>query len=230
MDANTGPVRNEKQPNADPRERRDQGGDAQPTPGPAAAAGAALEVTATLEPFPTYVSMRFGPSMLLAALASVGVGGWNGLNWRLQRENIVFSTFGMDYIPPLMAHFDFRGIDLQGRRLDAIDLSCCLLDGANLAGCSLRAARFWWVGHASFRGSSLNTAHFEACNLTGCDFRDADLTGATFDDLMMYLEEDPPLGLPPEVMMCCKAVTAGDPRREFLAGATDLNKPMPFPA
>ena len=187
-------------------QQRDQACDADPTTvSKAGKEQAPIAVAAALEFNPAYVKLRFGPDLLLAALNSVGVAGWNDLLKRLRQANIVFSTIGMDDVPPMMADMDCTGADLSRRTLDGIDLRYVTLDGANLSGCSLRGARFWWVRQANFQNADLRDATFVGSDLSGTDFTGANTCGVGFDEVT-YFDESPPIGLPVALLAWCEAL------------------------
>ncbi len=190
----------------DSSQQRDQAGDADSAAGTEAGKEqAALNVAVSLEFNPAYVHLGFGPDLLLVALNRVGVAGWNDLMHRLSEDNIVFSTFSLDAIPPVMANLDFQGMTLRGRNLDGINLRYVNLDGANLSGCSLRGAVFWWVRQVDFRHTDLRDAHFESSDITGVDFTGARTCGVAFDDVH-YEEECPPAGLPAVQLAQCEVM------------------------
>lgn len=162
-------------------------------------------VEAALEFNPAYVQLKFGPDLLVAALDTVGVAGWNDLLERLREANIVFSTIALDAVPPVMADLKFMGVDLRGRELDGIDLRYVTLDGANLAGCSLRGAAFWWIRQANFQNADLRDARFEGSDLTGTDFTGARTCGMRFDEVT-YFDESPPIGMPSTQLTQCEAL------------------------
>ena len=164
-----------------------------------------LNVAVALEFNPAYVKLRFGPDLLVAALDSVGVAGWNALLGRLRQANVIFSTISMDDVPPMMADMDCTGADLSRRILDGIDLRYVTMDGANLAGCSLRGALFWWVLGANFQHADLRDAQFEGSDLTGADFTGARTCGMGFDEVT-YFQEAPPIGLPAALLARCEAL------------------------
>jgi hypothetical protein len=180
---------------------------------------AALNVAAALEFNPAYVKLRFGPDLLVAALDAVGVAGWNNLLRRLRQANVVFSTIGMEDVPPVIADLNFSGINLGERNLDGIDLRYITLDGADLSKCSLRGARFWCVRHVSFRCSDLSGARFEAPGLSGADFTGAELHDATIEDAD-YCAEDPPIGMPPQMLAICRSISKDHPVRRVEAMLT----------
>eukprot|EP00316_Scyphosphaera_apsteinii_P016000 CAMPEP_0119305356 /NCGR_PEP_ID=MMETSP1333-20130426/6368_1 /TAXON_ID=418940 /ORGANISM="Scyphosphaera apsteinii, Strain RCC1455" /LENGTH=384 /DNA_ID=CAMNT_0007308429 /DNA_START=318 /DNA_END=1472 /DNA_ORIENTATION=- len=72
---------------------------------------------------------------------------------------------------------DLRNYNLEGIKLENVDLTCAVLDGSNLKGADLTNA----IGTGtSFIGALVEGAKFEQANLMGADFSKANLMGTNF--------------------------------------------------
>ena len=132
-------------------------------------------------------------------------------------RNIVFCVWGGDSgTPPLAAHLNFSSLVMHGRVLDGIDLRWCELDGADLSGCSLRMAKFVNVLRANFERADLRATVFEGADITGTRFDSADVYGIQLKDRVHYNVEEPPTGLPPEMLAQCEARAPDHPIRKMI--------------
>lgn len=175
--------------------------------------GAPLKIGGHVELSPSYVSLTFGPDLLLAVLATGGVSAWNALAARLQRANIVPPSYLIEDIPPVMACLSFQNADLQGRDLSGIDLSWCDCAGAAFSGCNLRGATLWCIEGASLRDADLRDARLLSHDVSGVDFTGSDLRGTIFCDHLICSEDKPPIRLPARLVAKCRPVPRDGGRR-----------------
>ena len=159
---------------------------------------------------PVVLHLRFGPELLPAVLSQVGVPGWNDLVRRIvdRRERDVDDPAE---IPPIRVLLDFSGLVMRGRNLNGIDLRGCFLAGADLSRCSLAMAKFSKVPRTNFEGADLRAALFEVSDISGARFTGADVFGLQQKGGLHYRAEEPPIGIPVDLLGMCRAWGADFP-------------------
>ena len=111
--------------------------------------------------------------------------------------------------PPVGVTLSFRGLRRAHYRLTGIDLTLCELEGADFEGACLQGAKLGFCPKANFRYARLQGASFRA-DVSGVDFTGAELQGAEWGDAY-YFANDPPVGLPTEVLAACQCEPASAP-------------------
>ena len=138
-------------------------------------------------------------------LGHFDVPSWNSFVANLVERRLLSICWSRWESPPLLVvMIDFRGLRRVHYRLDGIDLRHCWLADADFTEASLRNARLGCGRNVCYKGARLHGADFRHVEISGCDFTDclgietALFAGAVYDP------ENPPKGLPPEVLVRCR--------------------------
>ncbi len=144
-------------------------------------------------------------------LQHMDVRGWNEFVGELVRRGMVPIAWSKgERPPPVGVMFDFRGLRRMHYRLNGINLSLCALDGGSFECASLKGALLGDGKAVCYRGARIHGARF-CGDISGCDFSGCSgIEHALWDDASFSVE-DPPIGLPPEVLTRCKPEPASAP-------------------
>jgi hypothetical protein len=153
-------------------------------------------------PFQLHIDL--GQSFLLTVLDRYGVEGWNRWLQALAVGNFFPQVWGKDEpIPAVLFGLCFGGADLSGRKLDGIKFGMAWHPHTRFDSASLVCAELGCCRNSSFCMADLRQANFEDGDITGCDFCGAILDSIRLDGAT-YDHEDPPIGLPPELLKICR--------------------------
>lgn len=138
------------------------------------------------------------------------VASWNVFVADLLSRDLIPAVWTDGAPPPITVVFDFRRLMRAHYKMDGIDLSLAYLDHADLTQASLKGARLGFGKNVSYRGARLHGADFKGIEISGCDFTDsAGVEPLSFAGAY-YAPDNPPKGLPAEVLAVCEEET-GDP-------------------
>jgi hypothetical protein len=153
------------------------------------------------------------------------VSQWNDFMGKLIRRGMtpVAWTKGRRP-PPLGVMFDFRGLSCTCQRRELVDFTFCDLGDADFTATNLLGAKLGSCPGAVFTAASLESAHFRG-DISGADFTDAEVGDADFSHAY-YHSDNPPTGLPPEVLAACDGVPPSVDGDDGDAGA-DLISRLP---
>jgi hypothetical protein len=133
------------------------------------------------------------------------VAEWNAFMADLMSRDLIPAVWASGKRPPpVTVDLNFKGLQRAHYRLDGIDLSLCYLDHANFTGASLKNARLGAGKQVSYRGARLQGADFRGIEISGNDFTDSQGTDPAMFQGAYYAPDNPPKGLPPEVLAVCE--------------------------
>ena len=132
------------------------------------------------------------------------VSEWNAFMVDLMVRNLIPTCWEAGKSPPpITVDLNFRRLQRAHYRLDGIDLSLCFLDHADFSQTSLKNARLGSGKNVSYRGARLQGADFRGIEISGNDFTDCIGVEPAMFEGAYYDPDNPPKGLPPEVLAVC---------------------------
>lgn len=140
-----------------------------------------------------------------------GARAWNELVVNLWRSKLLANVWHEHEPEPILViGVDLSGGDLSHRGLDGYDLSHCWLEGVNFNGSTMQGTLIGCCPRAKFIGSDMLGATISG-DISGVDFTGANLQGTRWEDCV-YDEDDPPRGLPDNLLKRCRSVPPESPK------------------
>ena len=151
---------------------------------------------------PVVLHIECGIHFLTTMLDRFGADGWNGWQYAVLERLPMSWSEGADE-PPARLWFEAGSADFTGMRLDGADFGLVNCEAARFDRASAVGTMFGTCPRASFRNADLREAVFIG-DITAADFSGARLDGVSFVDAT-YNPDDPPVGLPIELLRDCRA-------------------------
>jgi len=155
------------------------------------------------------------------------VDQWNAFVNGLFEQVLLAACWSPSERPPLLVMLlDFKGLRRAHYHLDGIDLRLCWLQDADFTRASLRGAKLGCGRDISYRGARLHCADFRHVEISGCDFSGATGLDTAHFDGTTYDPENPPKGLPQEILAYC--TPNADPPPTNCRQRSNPQEPMGF--